>query len=142
MALTITAWRLLHSSGASARCLVSQRDNRWQLIVWNRHGIAYCEQYESDDMALARSDELWGALIAGGWSTDASAAERPYRRTCLNCRRRKCVAAERHSAGVTLLCTACNRQWEDRERTEARDRRTYSRGDGDRRLAATHFASA
>ena len=135
MALTVTAWRLLHPSGASARCLVSQRDSRWQVIVWNRRGIAYWERYDTDDSALNRADDLWRALVAGGWSTAPRIADEPYRRACLNCQRRNAVVAERQHPEVKLYCTACSRNWHDRERTGTGDRRAQPR-ETDRRVAA------
>src|SRR5688500_16025122 len=116
MPLTLRTWQLLHSSGDSARCLVSQRGDSWQVIIWNHHGIAYWERYASDDAALDRADELWRALVASGWATETSVPQKPYRRSCLNCQRRNVVVTHRQHPDVTVFCTACSRGWEDHER--------------------------
>jgi hypothetical protein len=115
--------------------LVSERDNRWQLIVWNRRRIAYCERYDTDDAALDRADDLWHSLAASGWSSEPIVADEPYRRACLNCQRRNVVITERQHPDVTLFCTACSRQWHDHERDGSRDRRAHPR-EADRRIAA------
>lgn len=135
MPLTVTAWQLRHLSGDSARCLVSQRGESWQVVVWNRHGVAYWERYDSDEGALDRADDLWRLLVACGWATDPPMAQEPYRRSCLTCQRRNVVVTRRWQSQVTLFCTACRRGWGDRERAGGPDRRAHRR-DADRRVAA------
>jgi hypothetical protein len=135
MCLTITAWRLSDRHGHLTWCLISERDRRWQLLVWHNTSIVCWERYDTDDAALARADDLWRSLTKLGWSTRPAAGARLYRRACPECRRRRAVVTERHHPAVSMLCTTCKRGWEDRERLGLPDRRTSVRDD-DRRQAA------
>ena len=135
MCLTITAWRLSDRSGHPSSCLISERDRRWQLLVWHDTSIVYWERYDTDDAALDRADDLWRTLIKLGWSTQPAAGDRPFRRACPECRRSRAIVTHRHPPAVSMLCTACKRGWEDRERVGVPDRRSSPRDD-DRRQAA------
>jgi hypothetical protein len=139
MCLTITAWRLADRNGHPASCLISERDRRWQVLVWHKTSIVYWERYDTDDAALDRADELWRTLLELGWSSSQPIREgpyRPYRRACPECHRRSAIVTHRHHyPAVEMLCTACKRGWEDRERVGLPDRRR-SRRDEDRRHAA------
>jgi hypothetical protein len=135
MCLTITAWRLADWNGHSASCLISERDRRWQMLVWHKTSIVYWEPYDTDDAALSRAEDLWRTLLELGWSCPPATGERPYRRACPECHRRSAVVSHRRHPAVDMLCTACKRGWEDRERVGLPDRRSRSRDD-ERRHAA------
>lgn len=74
MSLTLTVWRLTDLNGCPARCLVSERDGRWQVLVWHKTSIVFWQRCDTDDEALARADELWRVLVQHGWSPDGVTA--------------------------------------------------------------------
>jgi hypothetical protein len=139
MELTVTAWRLLHPSGAPAHCLVSRREGLWQVVVWHREAIVLWERCVSDDAALARAEEIWRDLVGRGWFPGLHW----FRRGCPACSGHNTVAVQRRFPALQLRCMSCGRQWEGSERAARGDRRAEVRGEGqrDRRLAPSLYNS-
>ena len=71
MSLTVTAWRLADSRGLPAQCLVSERDGRWQLLIWYRGSLILWERCPTDDVALERACNIWQAMVEQGWTEPA-----------------------------------------------------------------------
>jgi hypothetical protein len=68
VSLAVTAWRLTDGAGRQARCIVSERDGRWHLLIQEDRDITVAERCPSDDAALARATEIWRTLVAQGWT--------------------------------------------------------------------------
>jgi hypothetical protein len=135
MSLTFTAWRLAHLDGRPAHCLISERDGRWQVLIWEAVHIVVCERWDSDAAALARADELWRQLVEQGWSAHSARPFEPYRRACPHCHQSTGVVMHRHPGTMALVCTTCQHAWDDSARVAQHDRRLGSRAQLDRRAA-------
>jgi hypothetical protein len=66
--LAVTAWRLIDATGRQARCIVSERDGRWHLLIEEGPTITVAERCASDDAAFDRANEIWQTLVAQGWT--------------------------------------------------------------------------
>ena len=135
MSLTFTAWRLTWPDGRPVRCLISERDGRWKVLIWEGVHIVVCERRDSDEAALARADELWQVLVSHGCSANSRRAFEPYRRACPQCHQRSGVVMHRHPGTMSLVCTACQYAWDGGARMAQHDRRLGSRAQFDRRAA-------
>jgi hypothetical protein len=140
MRTTFSAWKLADRNGRPARCLVSERDSGWQLVLWSGASIALWERCATEQGALTRADELRGELVQHGWrgteGEDGIRPASPFRRACPECRQRAATVTDRRTDSVVLRCYNCERGWHDRERLATRDRRRLTRDQDDRRRAA------
>jgi hypothetical protein len=123
MASTTTAWRLADARGRYAQCVLSDRDSRWQLVLWLGASIVGWEAHATPDAVNYRAGELWSILVRNGWhSTDerarsADAALEQYLRGCPECRAQAGVVTYRRHGYVVLFCQQCEHGWTDRERS-------------------------
>ena len=68
MGIRVTAWRLTHPMSGAARCVISERDGRWHLIVQQGRVVTLAERCSSDDEALERANRIWSAMKGQGWT--------------------------------------------------------------------------
>jgi DNA polymerase IIIc chi subunit len=68
VSLSVTVWRLRDPSGHETSCVVSERDQRWQLVVQRGRDMLIAERHPSDDSALARANEIWQTYRELGWT--------------------------------------------------------------------------
>lgn len=140
MSVTATAWNLTRDRRPS-RCLISETDGGWDVIVWNGPSIVLWERQPTAEAASARADELWTVLVAYGAAPPDEhlklvvGATDAFRRTCPDCEQPAARVTHVRGAYVVLACDACAYAWNDRRRTSTKDRRLTPRV-GDRRKAA------
>lgn len=138
--MTRSAWRLRRPNGRATRCLLSEIEGRWDVIVWNDASVVLWERHPSAEAAGRRADELWTMLVAYGCEPESEAPKQeptPFRRACPECDHAASGQVRyRRSGFLVMSCGACGRSWNDRERSGRPDRRTQARSSGDRRKAA------
>src|SRR5438105_4796231 len=68
VSLAVTVWRLRDPAGRQAACVVSERDQRWQLVVQRGREMLIAKRHSTDDSALARANEIWQTYRELGWT--------------------------------------------------------------------------
>ena len=66
--MLFTVWRLEDLQREPVQCTISERGGRWQLVVRRGAKLFLAERWPTDDLALARADEIWSVLVAQGWT--------------------------------------------------------------------------
>jgi len=65
---TLTIWRLVDGAGLQTSCVLTERDQRWQLVIHRGREVLLAERHSTDGAALARANQIWEVYRELGWT--------------------------------------------------------------------------